>query len=140
MESISAKEKLGVCLRQGIVSEVCNVIISKIKNECIPCPKKEDWVPISKDILENLKFSHCIVALRDEAFHLKNYLLRPYPGRLKVTMMRQIKYNERLSRERKGQERTVVEDTFVQLIAKFRIKCRRFKALLINADKIVMTT
>lgn len=86
----------------------------------------------------DIKLSYVIIG--DEAFHLKNYLLRPYPGRLKVTMMRQIKYNERLSRERKGQERTVVEDTFVQLIAKFRIKCRRFKALLINADKIVMTT
>ncbi|KAL4126720.1 hypothetical protein QTP88_010929 [Uroleucon formosanum] len=73
-ESISAKEKLGICLRflgtgdsyqtiafsfrlghstvQGIVLEVCNAIMSKMKNECIPCPKKKDWVQISNESWE----------------------------------------------------------------------------------------
>jgi len=48
---------------QGIVLEVCDAIISKMKNECIPCPKKEDWVKISNDFWEIWNFPNCIGAL-----------------------------------------------------------------------------
>ncbi|KAL4104448.1 hypothetical protein QTP88_019749 [Uroleucon formosanum] len=57
-----------------------------------------------------------LVVIGDEAFPLKKYLLRPYPGP------------------------QVVEDAFGQLTAKFRIYCRRLNALPKNADTIVMTT
>lgn len=75
------------------------------------------------------------VIIGDEAFPLKNYLLRPYPGPQSYDDETKKNFNERLSRARK-----VVEDTFGQLTAKFRIYCRRLKALPNNADKIVMTT
>ncbi|CAI6363058.1 unnamed protein product [Macrosiphum euphorbiae] len=72
-ESIPAKEKLGVCLRflatgdsyqtiafsfrlghstvQGIVIEVCNAIILKLKEECIKTPQKEDWEQIVNEFI-----------------------------------------------------------------------------------------
>ncbi|XP_025200465.1 protein ALP1-like [Melanaphis sacchari] len=76
------------------------------------------------------------VIIGDEAFPLKNYLLRPYSGPQMYNDVKKKKiFNERLSRARK-----VVEDAFGQLTAKFRIYCRRLKSLPENADKIVMTT
>jgi len=75
------------------------------------------------------------VIIGDEAFPLKNYLLRPYSGPQSYDDETKKIFNERLSRARK-----VVEDTFGQLTAKFRIYCRRLKSLPNNADKIVMTT
>lgn len=245
-ESIPAKEKLAVCLRflatgdsyqtiafsfrlghstvQGIVIEVCNAIILKLKEECIKTPQKEDWERISNEFWEIWNFPNCIGALDgkhvvieappntgslyfnykktfsivllalvdaqykftivdvgafgknsdggilshsnfgkaleknklnipnnrelpgtneklpyviigDEAFPLKNYLLRPYPGPQMYNDVKKKIFNERLSRARK-----VVEDAFGQLTAKFRIYCRRLKSLPENADKIVMTT
>jgi len=71
----------------------------------------------------------------DEAFPLKTYLLRPYPGPQSYADNTKRKFNDRLSRARK-----VVEDTFGQLTQKFRIYSRRMKILPKNADKIIMTT
>lgn len=223
-QTIAFSFRLGHSTVQGIVLEVCNAIISKMKDECIPLPKKEDWVQISNEFWEIWNFPNCIGALDgkhvvieappnsgslffnykktfsivllalvdaqykfiavdigaygkssdggilstsnfgkaleknklnipngrvlpgtnvklpyviigDEAFPLKNYLLRPYPGSQMYDDETKKIFNERLSRARK-----VVEDTFGQLTAKFRIYCRRLKSLPENADKIVMTT
>ena len=76
-----------------------------------------------------------LVVIGDEAFPLKKYLLRPYPGPQVREDQNKRKFNDRLSRARK-----VVEDAFGQLTAKFRIYCRRLNALPKNADTIVMTT
>jgi len=76
-----------------------------------------------------------LVVIGDEAFPLKKYLLRPYPGPQVREDQNKKKFNDRLSRARK-----VVEDAFGQLTAKFRIYCRRLNALPKNADTIVMTT
>ncbi|KAL4089516.1 hypothetical protein QTP88_024537 [Uroleucon formosanum] len=245
-ESIPPKEKLAVYLRflatgdsyqtisfsfrlghsnvQSIVLEVCEAIISNMKEETMPTPKKEDWERISNEFWEIWNFPNCIGALDgkhvvieappnsgslyfnykktfsivllalvdaqykfiavdigtygknsdggilshsnmgkaleknkmnipsdrelpgtneklpyviigDEAFPLKNYLLRPYPSPQIYEDEQKKVFNERLLRARK-----VVEDAFGQITAKFRIYCRRLKALPQNADKIVMTT
>lgn len=76
-----------------------------------------------------------LVVIGDEAFPLKKYLLRPYPGPQVREDQNKRKFNDRLSRARK-----VVEDAFGQLTAKFRVYCRRLNALPKNADTIVMTT
>lgn len=56
---------------------------------------------------------HCIVG--DEAFPLKNYLLRPYPGKKANDIKKRI-YNYRLSRARR-----VIENTFGILASKWRV-------------------
>lgn len=76
-----------------------------------------------------------LVIIGDEAFPLKKYLLRPYPGSQMYEDQKKKIFNDRVSRARK-----VVEDTFGQLTAKFRIYCRRLNALPRNADIIEMTT
>lgn len=69
--------------------------------------------------------------IRDEAFPLKSYILRPYPGiQIHRDETKKI-FNERLSRARK-----VVEDAFVQLSQKFRVYQRRLKSLPEIADNI----
>jgi len=37
---------------QGIVIEVCNAIILKLKEECIKTPQKEDWERIANEFWE----------------------------------------------------------------------------------------
>lgn len=83
--------------------------------------------------MTNEKLPYVIIG--DEAFPLKNYLLRPYPSRQIYKDEQKKVFNKRLSRARK-----VVEDAFGQITAKFHIYCRRLKALPQNADKNVMTT
>lgn len=91
-------------------------------------------VPCDREVPgTNEKLSYAIIG--DEAFPLKNYLLRPYPGSQIYEDEGKNKFNEHNSRARK-----VVEDAFGQITSKFRIYCRRLKALQENADKIVMTT
>lgn len=91
----------------------------------IPCDKE---LPSS-----NEKLPYFVIG--DKAFPLKNYLLRPYLGPQIYEDEQKKVFNERLSRARK-----VVEDAFGQITAKFRIYCRRLKALPQNIDPIVMTT
>ncbi|XP_066596893.1 uncharacterized protein [Prorops nasuta] len=74
------------------------------------------------------------VIVADEAFPLKRYLLRPYPGRQLDSDSKRI-YNYRLSRARR-----TVENTFGIFTQKFRIYCRRIQAKLENVDHIIMAT
>lgn len=73
------------------------------------------------------------VLVGDEAFPLKTYLMRPFPGTNLSTDKRI--FNYRLSRARR-----VVENTFGQLTSKFRIYNRRIHALPKNVDNIILST
>ena len=76
---------------------------------------------------------HVIVA--DEAFPLKRYLLRPYPGsQIQNDRAKRI-FNYRLSRARR-----VSENVFGILSQKFQLYNRRLRIKPENADKIIMTT
>lgn len=48
---------------QGIVIEVRNAIILKLKEECIKTPQKEDWERIANECWEIWNFPNCIGAL-----------------------------------------------------------------------------
>lgn len=74
------------------------------------------------------------VILGDEAFPLKTYLLRPYPGKQLDNEKKRI-YNYRHCRTRR-----VVENAFGILSQKFRIFNRRIQANPENADLIVLTS
>ncbi|XP_026667908.1 uncharacterized protein LOC113464110, partial [Ceratina calcarata] len=77
-----------------------------------------------------LTTSHVIVA--DEAFPLKTYLLRSYPG-AELTHDKWI-FNYRLTRARR-----TVENTFGILAQKFRVYQRWLRANPQNADKIILS-
>lgn len=96
--------------------------------------KKKLDIPDGKPLPGTIEKSPLTI-IGDEAFPLKTYLLRPYPGPQMYDDNKKRKFNERLSRARK-----VVEDTFGQLTQKFRIYSRRMKILPKYADKIIMTT
>ena len=48
---------------QGIVIEVCNTIILKLKEECIKSPQKEDWGRIENEFWKIYNFPNCIGVL-----------------------------------------------------------------------------
>lgn len=73
------------------------------------------------------------VIIGDEAFPLKTYLMRPYPGQ-GLDVSKRI-FNYRLSRARR-----IVENTFGILSQKFRIYNRRIQAKPENVDYIILTT
>ncbi|XP_066596251.1 uncharacterized protein [Prorops nasuta] len=73
------------------------------------------------------------VVVGDEAFPLKTYLLRPYPG--KQLDNEKIIFNYRLSRARR-----VVENAFGILSQKFRIYNKRIQAKPENVDLTVLAT
>lgn len=76
----------------------------------------------------NVPMPYCIVG--DEAFPLKSYLQRPYPGR-QLSRERRI-YNYRLSRARR-----TIENVFGILASQWRILRRPIIAELTTAEKIV---
>lgn len=73
------------------------------------------------------------VIVGDEAFPLKSYLMRPYPGQ-NLDNSKRI-FNYRLSRIRR-----VVENAFGILSQRFRIYNRRIQATPQNVDHIVLAT
>jgi len=79
--------------------------------------------------LEPLPF----VIVGDEAFPLKRYLLRPYPGNSARNDESKKIYNYRLSRARR-----VVENAFGILTQKFRIFYGRIQLSPENTDKVIM--
>lgn len=81
----------------------------------------------------NEKMPYVIVA--DEAFPLKPYLLRPYPGNQISGDNSKYNFNYRLSRARR-----VSENAFGILSQKFRIYNRRLNLHPENADRIVLST
>ncbi|KMQ90587.1 nuclease harbi1 [Lasius niger] len=75
---------------------------------------------------------YCLVG--DEAFPLKPYLLRPYPGRRGLTPEQDV-YNYRLSRARR-----VIENTFGILASQWRIYRKPIIASPENAKLMVQAT
>jgi len=75
------------------------------------------------------------IIVGDEAFPLKKYLLKPYPGsQIQGDRSKRI-FNYRLSRARR-----VSENVFGILSQKFQLYNRRLKLKPENADKIILTT
>lgn len=74
------------------------------------------------------------VIIGDEAFPLKTYLLRPYPGKQLHCNEKRV-YNYRLCRARR-----VVENAFGLLSQKFRIYNRRMQVKPENAGIIILST
>lgn len=95
--------------------------------------KKQLNVPQDTE-LPGTKIIAPFVILGDEAFPLKEYLMRPYPGRQLDNNLKRI-YNYRHCRARR-----VVENTFGILSQKFRIYNRKIQAIPENADNIILAT
>jgi len=86
------------------------------------------------EILPNTNISAPYVILGDEAFPLKTYLMRPYPGKQLDDLSKRI-YNYRVCRTRR-----VVENCFGILVQKFRIFNRRIQSKPENVDYIILAT
>lgn len=71
------------------------------------------------------------VLVGDEAFHLTDFLLRPYPGKGGLTHEKNI-YNYRLSRARR-----TIENTFGILVSQWRILKKPIDATIKNTMQIV---
>lgn len=91
-------------------------------------------IPSSKLFPGSNISSPCVI-LGDEAFPLKNNLLRPYPSQQSINDDKKRHFNYRLSRARR-----VVENAFGILSQKFRIYNRRLHLKPEFAEKIVVTT
>ncbi|XP_047518999.1 uncharacterized protein LOC125058904, partial [Pieris napi] len=76
----------------------------------------------------------CVI-LGDEAFSLKNNLLRPYPSQQSINDSKKGHFNYRLCRARR-----VVKNAFGILCQKFRIYNRRMHLKPEYSEKIVLTT
>lgn len=75
------------------------------------------------------------IMVGDEAFPLKTYLLRPYPGRQSAGDADKENFNHRLSLARR-----LVENAFGILTQRFRIFCRRMKMAPENVDYVILAT
>lgn len=97
-----------------------SIMGTKLENKQMRIPEA---APISDE--RETPLPYCIVD--DEAFPLKTYLLRPYPGKQKLTPQKRI-FNYRLSRARR-----VIENTFGILVNKWRIFRKPIIANISNA-------
>ncbi|XP_066590600.1 uncharacterized protein [Prorops nasuta] len=85
--------------------------------------------------LPNMQIKAPFIIVGDEAFLLKTYLTRPYPGKQLIMDSDKSNYNHRLSLARR-----LVENAFGILTQKFRIYCRRIKMAPKNIDYVTLAT
>lgn len=84
----------------------------------------------SNDKIENTNIVLPYTFVADEAFPLKDYIMRPYPGK-NLSVKKRI-FNYRLSRARR-----VIENAFGILVARWRILKQTINAKVDNVDNIV---
>ena len=73
------------------------------------------------------------VMVGDEAFPLRSYLMRPYPGRgVKILPYKEKIYNYRLSRAPR-----IIENTFGVMVARWRIFHKPIEAKIENCEKYI---
>ncbi|XP_039305688.1 protein ALP1-like [Solenopsis invicta] len=104
-----------------------SIMGTKLENKQMRIPEA---APISDE--RETPLPYCIVG--DEAFPLKTYLLRPYPGKQKLTPQKRI-FNYRLSRARR-----VIENTFGILVNKWRIFRKPIIANISNTTRIIQAS
>lgn len=86
-----------------------------------------------KSVIPNTDIQVPYVIVADEAFPLKDYMMRPYPGDNLDDRKRN--FNYRLSRARRTSE-----NSFGILSQKFRIYNRRIQAYPENVDNVILAT
>lgn len=91
---------------------------------------KEFNLPLPKSIFKNGPVLPYVL-VGDEAFPLTNYMMRPYPGKNRMTLEKRI-YNYRLSRARR-----TVENVFGILANQWRLLRRSILAKISTATKTV---
>ncbi|CAK1603724.1 unnamed protein product [Parnassius mnemosyne] len=91
-------------------------------------------VPIGKNLPGSSTFAPYVI-VGDEAFPLKTYLMRPYPGHQATGDANKTNFNHRLSLARR-----LVENAFGILTQRFRIFQRRMKLAPENVDYIILST
>ncbi|KAB0805116.1 hypothetical protein PPYR_02086 [Photinus pyralis] len=127
-EAISPTERLAVCLRFLATGDSFRTIATSYR-------LGHSTVQSIVIELPNTSTSMPFVIVGDEAFPLKRYLLRPYPGsQIQDDRSKRI-FNYRLSRARR-----VSENAFGILSQKFQLYNRRLKLKPENADKVILAT
>ncbi|KYN50224.1 hypothetical protein ALC62_04152 [Cyphomyrmex costatus] len=101
-----------------------SIMGTKFENKQLNVPEA---TPISDE--REIPLPFCIVG--DEAFPLTMYLLRPYPGKQKITPQKRI-FNYRLSRARR-----VIENCFGILVSKWRIFRKPIIASVSTTTRII---
>lgn len=91
-------------------------------------------IPTGKNLPNSMTFAPYVI-VGDEAFPLKTYLMRPYPGQQSTGDADKTNFNHRLSLARR-----LVENAFGILTQRFRIFCRRIKLAPENVDYIILST
>ncbi|KAL4714708.1 hypothetical protein ACJJTC_005198 [Scirpophaga incertulas] len=119
-KTIGESFRLGYSTVQEIIHTTCAVIWEVLSKLVMPEPNKEMWKKISEDFHNKWNYPNCLGALDgkhikiqapakigDEAFPLKTYLMRPYPGTQLDDESKKI-YNYRHSRARRVSENAFV--------------------------------
>nr|CAI5859983.1 unnamed protein product [Callosobruchus analis] len=114
-----------------IIHDTCQAIWDHLSPQYLTTPaREEEWLQIAHKYEEKWNFPHCLGALDDEAFPLKQFIMRPYPGK-NLTVQQKV-FNYRLSRARQ-----TIENSFGILVARWRILKTTINAKAENIDHVI---